>query len=303
MSKKQSSEAKREVLSYEEKFKIINEYLVKNNAFQTGITARTNYGKYPIGQWQANMRKKYYRGELKLSKELEEKFLAIGVLREEKERETADRLSWDEKYVIMEEYLKSGQPIEADTVYKGYKIGQWQTVIRHLYYTKSLTTVLPELKKKFFEAGVLKKEKGKPINKGSAKISYDKKFEIMYRYLENTGFEQKIHQDTVFEGHNIGVWQDNLRQTYRKGRDLLMKPELMENFFSYGILREVDKNKRQSRISGRPQKKSNTFENTEDKDQIVETLLRKQEERKILDAEIAELQKRISAKTNREMEI
>lgn len=67
MSKKQSSEAKREVLSYEEKFKIINEYLVKNNAFQTGITARTKYGKYPIGQWQANMRKKYYRGELKLS--------------------------------------------------------------------------------------------------------------------------------------------------------------------------------------------------------------------------------------------
>ena len=192
-----------EMLSYEEKFKIMNEYLVKNNAFETGIRSRTKYGKYPIGQWQANMRTQYYRGELKISPELEKKFLEIGVLRQEKERETAERLTWDEKYTIMVEYLKSGQAIESDTVYKGYKIGQWQAVIRHLFYIGSLTTVSPELKKKFFEAGVLKREKGNPIKRGSAKTSYDKKFEIMYRYLEKTGFEEEIHQDTVFEGHRM----------------------------------------------------------------------------------------------------
>ena len=291
------------MLSYEEKFEIMNEYLVKNNAFKTGIRARTMYGKYPIGQWQSNMRSQYYSGELKLDKNLEEKFLAIGVLRKKKERETSDKLTWDEKYAIMEEYLKSGQSIGGDTVYKGYKIGQWQTVARHLFYTDSLTTVSPELKKKFFKAGILKKEKGKPIGRGSAKTSYDKKFGIMYRYLEKTGFEQGIHQDTIFEGHSIGVWQDNLRQTYRKGRDLLISPELLEMFFSYGILREEDKNKRQSRISGKRPKVNTSPENSDDIEQMVKTLLKKQEERNALDLEIAELQKRIKEKTNGELEI
>ena len=288
------------MLSYEEKFKIINEYLEKNDAFKTGIKSRTKYGKYPIGQWQANMRTQYYRGELKISPELEKKFLEIGVLKQEKEREAAERLTWDEKYIIMEEYLKSGQTIEGGTVYKGYKIGQWQTVIRHLFYTGGLTTVSPELKKKFFEAGVLKREKGKPIKKGSPKTSYDKKFDIMYRYLEKTGFEEEIHQDTVFEGHRIGVWQDNLRQTYRKGRDLLISTELMEKLFSYGILREEDRNKRNARVTAQGRKASKSSED-EEVQQMVQTLLRKQEERKALDLEIAELQEKIRAKKDREI--
>lgn len=295
--------SKKQMLSYEEKLKIMHEYLKKNEALKTGIRARTMYGEYPIGQWQANMRRQYYSGKLDLGEELEREFLDLGILRKKKERETSDKMTWEEKYVIMEEYLKSGQSIEGDTVYKGYKIGEWQTVIRHLFYTKNLTSISPELKKKFFKKRILRKEKGKPINKGSTKTSYDKKFDIMYRYLESTGFEQEIHQDTVFEGHRIGVWQDNLRQTYRKGRDLLMKPELMENFFSFGILREVDKNKRQSRISGKQSKTSITSESDNEIDQMVEILLRKQEERKALDLEIAELQERIRAKTNGELEI
>ena len=288
------------MLSYEEKFKIMNEYLVKNNGLKTGIKSRMKYGEYPIGQWQANMRKQYYRGELKLTPELENKFLEIGVLIPEKERKTAERLTWDKKFDIMNECLKSGQVICSDTVYNGYNVGQWQAVIRHLFYTSKLKSISPELKKKFFEAGILRREKGRHIKKGSAKISYDKKFDIMYRYLEKTGFEEEIHQDTVFEGHRIEVWQDNLRQTYRKGRDLLISTELMEKLFSYGILREEDRNKRNARVTAQGRKTSKSSED-EEVQQMVQTLLRKQEERKALDLEIAELQEKISAKKDREI--
>lgn len=301
MGKKQGSGNKRVITSYEEKYEIMYRYLVENNAFETGIRARTEFEGHPIGQWQANMRAKYYSGELEISVALEKKFLELGIIRTEKQRNAADKLTWEEKYTIMEEYLRSGQPLEHNTIYEGYKIGQWQTVARHLFYTDSLTTVSPELRKKLFEAGILKKQKGTQIKRGSAKISYDKKFEIMYQYLESNDFEEEIHQKTTFKGHRIGVWQDNLRQTYRKGRDLLIGPELMEKFFAYGILREEDREKRKFRVNGNETKTGVSSEHDNEIDQMVKTLLRKQKERKALDAEIAELQKRIRKKTGREI--
>lgn len=303
MDKKQNSTNKKDLLSYEEKFEIMYKYLVENNALKTGIKSRTKFGEYPIGQWQARMRTEYYKGELELDSELEEKLLNLGILRKEKQRQNAKTLSWDEKFAIMEDYLKSGQSIEYGTIYKGYKLGQWQTVLRHLFYTDSLSTVSPELKKKFLEAGILKKEKGTHINHGPVKTTYDKKFEIMYKYLLENNFEQTIHQDTIFEGHTIGVWQDNLRQTYRKGRDLAISPELIDKLFTYGILKEEDKNKRQSRITRKKANTNTSSNKNAEISEMVELLLRKQEERKALDVEISNLQKLIDAKTYNEKEI
>lgn len=292
-------ESKRTVLSYEEKLEIMNRYIMES---KKGITARTEFEGYPIGQWQANMRAKYYKDELKLEEIVEEKFLELGILRKEKERETSERLTWDQKYTIMEEYLKSGKTIDTNTVYNGYRIGQWQTVIRHLLYTDSLNTVSPELKKKFFEMGILKREKGRLFTKGSKKLSYDEKFEIMYKYLVDNEFEKEIHQQTIFEGNPIGVWQDNLRQTYRKGRDLEISLELIGKFFTYGILREEDKNKRRAKIFG--EKDESAYEVSEDKgekEQLIELLLKKQEERRKLDIEIMELQEKIADKNEEEI--
>lgn len=304
MDKKKKSKNKREFLNYDEKFKIMYKYLQENNAFESGIRARTEYEGFPIGQWQANMRREYYKGNLKLDEALEDKFIEFGILRKEKEREEADRLTWDEKYIIMEEYLKSGGKIKADTVYKGHKIGQWQAVIRYLSYKESLNTVSPELRKKFFKLGILKKEKGRVLMSGPEKISYDRKFEIMYQYLESNNFEQDIKQKTIFNGHAIGVWQDNLRQTYRKGRDLEIEKELMDKFFNYGILREIDKAKRKSIISPKEEKKVSMFSSEGNEiEQLVEILLKKQEERKFLDEEIAQLEEKIKAKNNEIREV
>ena len=304
MEKKKNSKNKREFLNYDEKFKIMYKYLQENNAFESGIRARTEYEGFHIGQWQANMRREYYKGNLKLDEALEDKFIEFGILRKEKEREEADRLTWDEKYIIMEEYLKSGGKIKADTVYKGHKIGQWQAVIRHLSYKESLNTVSPELRKKFFKLGILKKEKGRVLMSGPEKISYDRKFEIMYQYLESNNFEKDIKQKTIFNGHAIGVWQDNLRQTYRKGRDLEIEKELMDKFFNYGILREIDKDKRKSIISPKEEKKVSMFSSEGNEiEQLVEILLKKQEERKVLEEEIAQLEEKIKAKNNEIREV
>lgn len=111
---------------------------------------------------------------------------------------------------------------------------------------------------------------------GPEKISYNRKFEIMYQYLESNNFEQGIKQKTIFNGHAIGVWQDNLRQTYRKGRDLEIEKELMDKFFNYGILREIDKTKRKSIISPKEEKKVLIFSSEGNEiEQLVEILLKK----------------------------
>lgn len=293
---------KKKQLSYEEKLNIMYAYLSDKNK----ILARTKFEGYPIGQWQSHMRTEYYKGNLKLDIELEKKLLGLGILRKEKARESAKRLTWSEKLPIMEEYLKSGKKIEHDTIYKGYRIGQWQATIRHSYYSSPITIFSLELKKKFFELGILQKEKAKYLDRGAKKLSYDEKFEIMYQYLEKSNFEEDISQKTTFKDQPIGVWQDNLRQTYRKGRDLEINPELLRKFFTYGILREEDKKIRKARISGQTSKTSPTptySKDTTPKEQLIKILLDKQQERKTLDEEIAQLEELINSKNNDEIEI
>ena len=66
-------------------------------------------------------------------------------------------------------------------------------------------------------------------------------------------------------------------------------------------LREEDKNKRKARVPVQGIKTSKSSGNDNEIEQMVETLLRKQEERKALDLEIAELQEKIRAKKDREI--
>ena len=267
------------------------DYLSNPETSEKKVKSRTTYNGYPIGQWQSHLRRKYYKGELDIPPKLETKFLELGVLR--KERETAEPMSWEAKYIIMQEYLSEGGHIKDNTVYKGYKIGEWQRVVRHLFYTNQLTTVSPKLKKKFFEARILSKENRKAMGKGTTKTSYEEKFNIMYQYLKEHDFEIDIKQGTVFNGYNIGSWQDNLRQTYRKGRNIELSPALRDKFFAYGILRQSDISmKRQKNIRNNSEEKREQDDN--DIEQMVNMLLKKQQEREKLNKEIAELQKKIN---------
>ena len=145
MHKKRNNQNKKEKISIEEKYNIISDYLCHPELSEKKIKSRTIYNGYPIGQWQSYLRKLYYKGELTISSELETKFLELGVLRKEKERINAKPISWDAKYIIMQEYLSEGGQIKDSTVYKGYKIGEWKRVVRHLYYTNQLTTITVDL--------------------------------------------------------------------------------------------------------------------------------------------------------------
>lgn len=299
----------RKQISFEEKVKIMYKYL-EENADKTGIKARTKYGEYPIGRWQSSMRTAYYKGELEISEELETELLNQGILRKEKLRKSAPRMTWNQKYEIIKRYLQGQEDnvnnINQDTIFEGYPIGVWQRTLRHLFYTGQLSTISPELKRELLKKGILKKEKSKALQGGPKKNSYDKKFSIMYQYLESIDFEYGIKQSTKFKGKPIGVWQDNLRQTYRKGRDLEISPELMDSFFTYGILREEDIKIRNSRKSGKKAtvgKTNKHVDSSENVEQMVEELLRMQEERNALDALIEELQYRIKAKTDNGLEI
>ena len=299
MNKKHNNQNEKLILNLDEKYNIISEYLSNPKMPEKKIKSRTTYNGYPIGQWQAYLRKLYYKGELNINPELETKFLELGVLRKEKERENSKPMSWESKYIIMQEYLSKGGKIKDSTVYNGHKIGEWQRVLRHLFYTDKLTNVTPELKKKFFAEGILSKENRQTRGKGAIKTSYEEKFKIMYQYLKENDFETDIKQNTVFNGYKIGSWQDNLRQTYRKGRDIELTPELRDKFFTYGILRQSDTYiRKQKNINNNleEKKKQNKTKDNNDIEYMLDMLLKKQQKIKKLNEEVAELQKRIDEK-------
>ena len=278
-------------LSYEEKFEIICKYLKENNAFERGIKARTVYNGHRIGEWQSRMRTLYYKGELKLDKDLEEKLLKYGILKKEKEIITEKPISWEEKFQIMSRYLqdKSNKKIKQDTMFEGYKIGVWQRTIRHLFYTDNLK-IDKDLENKFFECGILRVQEINPRVSSATKTSYEEKFEIMHRYLkENNAFREGIHQSTVYEGQPIGVWQDNMRQAYYKGK-LKLAPDLEEMFLNFGILRKEKMNARNKtkKVQDKKIKEDIIDDNKDEIARIINEILEKQ---KIISEQEKEIEK------------
>ena len=61
------------------------------------------------------------------------------------------------------------------------------------------------------------------------RIPYEKKYEIMYKYLLEHP-KEGIKQDTVYMGYPIGNWQSNMRIRYYAGKKLNMRKELKDRF-------------------------------------------------------------------------
>lgn len=77
----------------------------------------------------------------------------------------------------------------------------------------------------------------------SANITYEEKIEIMKRYIEETGSQIKFN--TVYEGYNIGIWQNNMRQDDRNEK-LNISQKLRDEFEKIGVL---GKRKRRKKIT------------------------------------------------------
>lgn len=95
----ESSEKKKKRLSYEEKLKLMLEYMEVTGK---KIASSTIYKGYNIGIWKANMRQLHYGGKLKMDPELLKKFKSIGIIREKRER---IRTSQQEKYEFLMELV------------------------------------------------------------------------------------------------------------------------------------------------------------------------------------------------------
>ena len=199
-------------LTMDEAIELMEEYLETHEK----IKARDKYKGYSIGNKQAHLRTDYYNGILEIESEQERRLLDLGVLRKEKERETADSLTWEEKFLIMQEYINMYGAIKYDTVYKGYKIGEWQRVARHLYLTNDDNKEFQKVKDKFLDLGIIRKKKKIPGGPGNTRLSYEEKYELMSKYLRKQGPDAKIKAGATIDGYNLCAFKDNLIQAYKK---------------------------------------------------------------------------------------
>ena len=87
---------KEKYLSDEEKIRIMIDYRE-----ETGekIHFKTRYNEYPIGNWQNNLRTKYYKGELNLSNDIMFKAAVYGILPAERERR--EKTTIQDKYEFL----------------------------------------------------------------------------------------------------------------------------------------------------------------------------------------------------------
>lgn len=74
-------------------------------------------------------------------------------------------------------------------------------------------------------------------------VDIETKLKIMKEYKEKTG--EEIRVNTVYKGHNIGIWQLNLRSKYLHGK-LNIKKDLKKKFIKAGILSERKRGKHTS---------------------------------------------------------
>ena len=113
-------------LTFEEKLKILKEYL-KEHRYEE-IAQRTQYNGHNIGFWQSGWRKKYIQG--KLSREEE---LLLKNLGETFEQRKNTKLTFEEKLKVLQEYLQKHKygDIKSRTKYNGYDIGGWKSDWRY----------------------------------------------------------------------------------------------------------------------------------------------------------------------------
>ena len=71
------------------------------------------------------------------------------------------------------------------------------------------------------------------------KLSYEDKFNIMKKFMEETG--EEITRDTKYCGYSIGRWKSDLLTLYNKG-ELQIGEELLQKFIDEGIIYKINRN-------------------------------------------------------------
>lgn len=168
-----SEQAKRKVLTNEEKLEIMIEY---QNVIGEKIKSNTEYRGYKIGGWKNNYRQAYFKGTLKMSEQLLRKFKDAGIISEQKERR--DKSSTQEKYdFLMRMAGKSEREIQFARMQNGLDFATVRNAIQSKYNSGDIDLSEQQIKD-LIKAGLLNysKEEEKEASK---------KYGIPSRYVQD----------------------------------------------------------------------------------------------------------------------
>jgi hypothetical protein len=117
--------------------------------------------------------------------------------------------SWDFWYGLTLAYKEKFGDANAPALYEtleGYRLGKWQFVQRHSFNNKTL----PEERIERLRAiGFLW---------GLRDEMFERGFLEMIKYKEQFGNANAPRSYKTPDGHNLGIWQDNIKRFYKKGK-------------------------------------------------------------------------------------
>ena len=156
---------------------------------------------FQLGSWQSNQRNNYRKGKLSPDriKRLEEIGFTWELLEEQFEKGFQETLLYKER---------TGNP-NAPADYKtpeGFQLGSWQSNQRKHYKKGKLS---PDRIKRLEEIGFTWERFEEQFEKG---------FQETLLYKERTGNPNAPKNYKTAEGFQLGFWQSNQRNNYRKGK-------------------------------------------------------------------------------------
>ena len=198
--------------SWMDNYCIAYEYI---KLFNTSIKCRTVYKNHNIGIWLDNNKQYYKQGNLSQEK--------ISLLKTicnlDKNIDDVRNDKWNEIFDILSRYLKQGNTLKSDTVYKDINIGYW--------YGTQLTN---------YHNGLLnewKISKLQSINLLNSKFDerWFEKYNISLDYVNKYG--KKIKFNTIYNNYNIGQWKMDNFKKIKTGRLSKDKLELLKNIYDF----------------------------------------------------------------------
>jgi hypothetical protein len=204
----------------------------------TPVSYETDNG-YRLGSWQSGQRMNYKKGTLSADriKWLED----IGFkwkLTDVKQ----DHHGWDFWYGLTLKYKDEFGVANAPDRYEtdnGYRLGKWQSHQRNIYMKGKLS---PERIKQLEDIGLT----WKLTDVKQDRHGWDFWYGLTLKYIDEFGEANAPVRYKTPEGYQIGIWQNNQRMSYRKGKlsserikrleEIGITWQLLDEMFELGFL-------------------------------------------------------------------
>lgn len=229
-------EKEKDVLTFDKKVKLLQEYYEKNNHKTPPI--ETIYKGFNIGNWCSTLRMIYNHGQRnddgsiiltkydKKYKLAKEQIDMLNNIHFDWNMKKICKYTWFEYYNAYKEYSMNNKELpEYDLEYNGIRIGYWIRKQRTIYNNgermEDGTIIYNDCGGN--NIGILTDKQMDLLNKANKnwnipvhKSSWDYKFDVLKEYLEkHNGNYPK--EDEIVEGFNLRIWITKLRLIYNNG--------------------------------------------------------------------------------------